>query len=115
MSIVKLKQELQIGGGLLIANHVDQSLWLANEKQETQAAGAQPFTSIRKLCNYAGLNWFSWAKPANFGFSSSNSTVQGQTLSSVRDALSVWEDWADKEGEKHETLSAMCKEAFLAQ
>ncbi len=30
---IKLKLGLQIGGRLLIANHLDQSLWLANQKQ----------------------------------------------------------------------------------
>jgi hypothetical protein len=32
---IKLKWWLQIGGRLLIANHVDQSVWLPNEKQGT--------------------------------------------------------------------------------
>jgi hypothetical protein len=29
---IKLKLGRQIGGGLLIANHLDQSLWWANQK-----------------------------------------------------------------------------------
>ncbi len=67
-SPIQLKLRLQICERLLIANHLDQSLWLANEKQETAEA---------KL--------YCWAKPACFDFSSSNSNVQGHILSTAGD------------------------------
>jgi hypothetical protein len=85
---IKLKLGQQIGGGLLIANCLDQSLWRANEKHwvavrshllhsflqvhSTSAA----FTSHGNLRNYADPKPFSLAKPACVGFSSSNFTVQ---------------------------------------
>jgi len=61
----------QIGGGLLIANHLDQSLWWANQKHwvairsyllhsflQVHRAAAAPFTSHGNLHNYAEPNHF---------------------------------------------------------
>ncbi len=49
---------------------------------------AAPFTSHSKLSNYAELKPFSSTKPAYFGFSSSNCTVQDHIQSTPPDALS---------------------------
>jgi hypothetical protein len=67
-SPIKLKLEMLIDGGLLIANHLDQSLWLTDKKQ-WQAVGsyllhsflqvnrfATPLTIHCKLYNYAEPN-----------------------------------------------------------
>jgi hypothetical protein len=77
---IKLKLGQQIGEGLLIANHLDQSLWWANQKHwaavrsylihsflEVHNLGA-PFTSHCKLCHYAEPKSFSSAKLAYFDF-----------------------------------------------
>jgi hypothetical protein len=87
---------------LLIANHVDQSLCLANKKRvavgrsyllHSSLAGAQlfvaPFTSLRKLSTDAGAQSLnSSSKPACFNFSSSDFRLQGHILSISGDALS---------------------------
>jgi len=51
---------------------------------------AVPFTSLSKLCKYAGLKPFCGAKPACCDFSSSNFYVQGHILSTTGDALRSW-------------------------
>jgi hypothetical protein len=67
----KLKLWKQIGRGLLIANHLDQLLWWANQKHRPPVRSylldcfllvhslAASFTSHRKLCNYAEPKPFS--------------------------------------------------------
>ncbi len=63
---IKLKLLVQqSGGGLLIANHLDQSLWWPNHKHWARVRShllhsfqqvrkvVAPFTSYRKLCNHA--------------------------------------------------------------
>jgi len=67
-SPIQLKLRLQIRERLLIANHLDQSSWLTNEKQGT-----------------AGAKLYCWTKPACFDFFSSNSNVQGHILSTAGD------------------------------
>ncbi len=69
---------------LLIANHLDQSLWLANQKRGKPVISyllyssrqvhvfAALFNSLNKLSKYAGEKPFSWAKPTYDDFSSSN-------------------------------------------
>jgi hypothetical protein len=97
---IKRKLVEQIGGGLLIANHLDQSLWWANQKHWVAIRSyllhsflqvhraAAPFTSHGNLHNYAEPKPFSWAKPAAYvGFSSSNFTVQDHIPSTAGDAL----------------------------
>ncbi len=73
----------RIGEGLLIVNHLDQSLWWGTQKHwaaDTSyivhffSAGAKfrcAFSSHHKLYNYIELKPISWAKPAHFDFSSS--------------------------------------------
>jgi len=75
---------------LLIANHLDQSLWLANQKHGALVIScllysslqvhifAALFTSLNKLSKYAGEKPFSWAKPTYDEISSSNFNLQGQ-------------------------------------
>jgi hypothetical protein len=70
---IKLKLRQQIGGGLLIANHLDQSLSWANHKHWAAVrsyllhsslqvhSAAAPFTSHGNLRNYAEPKQFSWA------------------------------------------------------
>ncbi len=77
---IQLKLELQIGGRLLIANHLDQSLyndWSIRIKEQQsdhiyytllwQVLGfAVHFTSVSKFCRNAGSKPFCWAKPRMF-------------------------------------------------
>jgi hypothetical protein len=86
---------------LLITNHLDELLWSANQKrwaavrsyllhsflQVRHSAGA--FISHGTMQNYAEPKPFSWAKPAYFGFSSSNFIVQDHIQSTVADALTT--------------------------
>ncbi len=97
---IKLKLGQQTGGGVLIANHLDQSLWWVNQKHSVVvrsyllhsflAAGAQvlllPFSHF-KLCNYTEPIPLPWAKPLYFDFPSSNCTVQVHILIAAGDAL----------------------------
>ncbi len=85
----------QISEGLLIANHLDQSFWWADEKHWAALISylvysflqvhsvAVAFTSHPKLSNCAGGKPFSWSKPAYFHFSLSNFTMQGHILSTA--------------------------------
>jgi len=85
---IKPKLGQQIGGGLLIANHLDESLWWANQKHWVPVrsyllhsylqvhSAAVPFTSHGNTQNYVEPKRFSEAKLAYFEFSSSNFTVQ---------------------------------------
>jgi hypothetical protein len=85
--------------GLLIANHLDQSLWSTNQKYwavvrsnllhsflEVQNCVA-PFTSHDKLHEFGAEKPISWAKPAHFDLFRINCTVRSHILSSVGDAL----------------------------
>jgi hypothetical protein len=69
---IKLKQGQQIAGGLLITNHLDQSLWWANQKHWAAVrsyllhsflqvhSAAEPFTSHGNVINYAEPKPLSW-------------------------------------------------------
>jgi hypothetical protein len=86
---------------LLITNHLDQSLWWANQKHWAAVrsyllnsflqvhSAAAPFTSHGNTHNYAEPKPFSWAKRAYFGFSSSNFIVQDHIESTIGDALTT--------------------------
>jgi hypothetical protein len=96
---IKLKLGQQIGGGLLIANHMNQSLRWASQKESAGVRSylihsflhvntlAAPCTSHLKLCNNAEPKPYSWTKPAHFDFSASNFTVQDHILSIAGDGL----------------------------
>jgi hypothetical protein len=96
---IKLKLELHIHGGLLIANHLDQSLWSTNEKNWAAVRSnllhsfwevhncVVPFTSHGKLHEFGAEKPISWAKPAHFDFFAINFTVWSHILSTVGDAL----------------------------
>jgi hypothetical protein len=96
---IKLKVGQQICEGVLIVNHLDQSLWWANQKHWAvvisyllhsflQVYNVTPhFTSHCKLWNCTEQKPFSWAKPACFEFVSSNFIVQGHILSAAWDSL----------------------------
>jgi hypothetical protein len=88
--LMKLKLRLQIGGRLLIANHLDQSLRLAHQKWGAAIRSyflhsllARPqlcctfYKPQKKMCKYAWPKPFSEAKLACFDFSSTNFNVQG--------------------------------------
>ncbi len=92
-----MKRKLR-GGVLLIRNHLDQSLWWANQKYwvpvsqivfitlffcKWTASLTAPFTSHCELCDCAEPKVFSWAKPAYFDFSSSNFNVQKNHILSI--------------------------------
>jgi hypothetical protein len=98
---IKLKLGQQIGGRLLIANHMHQLLQWVTQKhgapvksyllhsfQQVQSVAA-PFASHGKLSIILKPKPFSWAKPACFHFSSSNFIVQDHILSTTGDALST--------------------------
>ncbi len=71
----KTETGTQIGGRLLIANHLDESLWWANQRNWAAVrsyllhsflqvhSAAVPFTSHGNVHNYAYTKPFSWAKP----------------------------------------------------
>ncbi len=105
----KLKLGQQSDGGLLITNHLDQSLWLANQKHWEAVrsyllhslwqvhSAAEPFTSHGNLRNNAKAKPFSWVKLAYVGFSSSIFSVQdhvlstaGSTIRASPPTLSMW-------------------------
>jgi hypothetical protein len=78
---------------------LDESLWWANQKHwagvrlyllhsflQVHSAAAR-FTGLGNVPNYVEPKPFSWAKPAYFGFSSSNFTVQDHIPSTAGDAL----------------------------
>ncbi len=91
--------------GLLIANHLDQSFWLTNQKywapvrsnllhfflevHNCVAALDQP----GKLHEFGAEKPISWAKPAHFDFFPINFTVWSHVLSTVGDALSGVAKW----------------------
>ncbi len=100
---IKLKLGLQIGGSLLIANHLDQSLWLANQKQgaavgsyllHSSLAGVrlccafyQPQQTVQKcwaktiLLSQTGMFWLFFIQ----------FYLQGHMLSTAGDALRhIW-------------------------
>ncbi len=90
---------------LLIANHLDQSLSLANQKQGATVrshllhcflAGEQlcyGFHQPSKLNKYAGEKPFSWAKLAFVDISSSDFNVQGHIVSTGGDSLPSWSSY----------------------
>jgi hypothetical protein len=90
---VKLEPGQQIGDGLVIANHLDRSVWCANQRYWEPVRSyllhsflqvhrdAAPFTSHRNVCNYVE------PKPAYFYISSSKFNVQDRILSTPGDAL----------------------------
>jgi hypothetical protein len=96
---IKLKLELHINGGLLTANHLDQSLWSANQKYWTTVrcnllpsfwevpASVAPFTSHGTLHEFSAEKPISWGEPAHFNFFAINFTVWSHILSTVGDAL----------------------------
>jgi hypothetical protein len=107
---IKLKLELHIRGELLIANHLDQSLWSTNEKywdavwcnllhslREVHNCDA-PFTRHCKLHKFGAEKPISWAKPEHFDSFAINCSVWSHILSTVGDALShftlyLWWMW----------------------
>jgi hypothetical protein len=96
---IKPKLGQQIGWGVLITNHFDQSLWWANKKYWAAVRSyllhrfmqvrnvAAPFTRQHKLWSFDEPKPFSWAKPAYFHFSSSNCTVLDHIVKTPGDAL----------------------------
>jgi hypothetical protein len=86
--------------GLLVANHLDQSLWWADQKHWSIVRSyllhsllqlhrvAVPFARHGKMCLMMSQKNALETKPACFEFSSSNCTVQDHILSTTGDALS---------------------------
>jgi hypothetical protein len=96
-----IKLRLQLSGRLLIANHLDQSLWLANQKQGATVRSYLFSSSGRcyaLLCLMpasaycAKLLQNQSAEPSYFDFSSSNFNLQGHILSTsgVAHRPSLW-------------------------
>jgi hypothetical protein len=92
-------ETVQTCGRLLIANYMDQSLWLANQKQgaavrsylsHSSLAGVRlgcAFYQPQQIVQNAWPKPFWWAKLAYFDFSSSRFIVHGHILSNIGDAL----------------------------
>jgi hypothetical protein len=79
---------LQTGGRLLIAIHLDQSNYVANQQQVL--CSVVPFTSLSILWINAWPKPFYWAKLACLDFSSSNFLLLGHILSTGGANLSSW-------------------------
>jgi hypothetical protein len=85
--------------GLLIANHLDKSLWSTNQKYWAVVRSnllhsflevhncVAPFTSHGKLHEFGAEKLISWAKPAHFDFFAINFTVWSHILCTGGDAL----------------------------
>ncbi len=90
---IKLNLGEQIGAGLLIANHLDQSLWWANQKHRAAVRSYLLHSFFLQVKSVDGPftrepKPFSWAKPAGLGIFSSNCTVQeDHILSTAGDAV----------------------------
>jgi hypothetical protein len=84
--------------GLLIANHLDQSLSSINQKYSSNLLHSffevhkcvAPFTSQGKLHAFDAEKLISWAKPAHFDFFTINFPVWSHILRTIGDALSIW-------------------------
>ncbi len=84
---------------LLIATHLDQSLWSTNQKYWATVRSnwlhsflevhncVVPFTSHGKLNEFGAEKSISWAKPVHFDFFKINFTVLSHILSTGGDAL----------------------------
>jgi hypothetical protein len=91
---IKLNLGQQIGAGLLIANHLDQSLWWANQKHRVAVRSYLLHSFLHSFLQVQSVDGpftrepkpFSWAKPAAFDIFSSNYTVQDHILSTAGDA-----------------------------
>jgi len=100
---IKLKPGEQIGGGLLIANHLDQSLCCTNQKHWVAVKLLllhffcrcklllRLLPATGNLQHYTVTKPFSWAKPTCVRCSSSNFTVQSHILSTAGDAHTSFE------------------------
>ncbi len=87
--------------GLLIANHLDQSLWSTNQKYWAVVRSnllhsflevhnyVAPFTSHSKLHEFGAEKPISWAKPAHFHFLTIHFIVWSHILSTSADALTL--------------------------
>jgi hypothetical protein len=85
--------------GLLIANHMDQSLWSTNQKCWAALRSnllhyfleihncVAPFTNHGKLHEFGAEKSISWAKLAHFHFFTINFTIWSHMLSTIGDAL----------------------------
>jgi hypothetical protein len=94
-----MKLKLHIHGGLLIANHLDQSLWSTNHKHWAAVRGnllhsfwevhnyVASFTSLGNLHEFGAHKQISWAKLAQFDFFAINLTVSSHILSTIGDGL----------------------------
>jgi hypothetical protein len=107
---------------LLIENHLDQSLYLPNQKQgapvrsyllHSSVASAQlcwafyqPLQTehICKLSTYAGAKPFSWVKRVCFQFSSFDLNVEGHILSTGGDGLRYMKLWPADINSSFQTL-----------
>jgi hypothetical protein len=101
---IKLKLRQQIGGGLLLANHLNQSLWWINQKNSLSTNyiifitfflhvhnNVVPFTSHGNMHNYANQpKPFSWTKPTYVGFVSSNFIVQDHIPNTIGYVIRVF-------------------------
>jgi hypothetical protein len=85
---IKLMLGYQIGGGLLIANHLDQSL-IRNTEQQVKSYFVHSFLQVCKLLRPLLATTHSAITLSPKHFPESNFTVQDQILSTARDALTV--------------------------
>ncbi len=97
--VYQTELEQHIAWGLLIANHMDQSIWWANQKHSAAARSyllhsflhvhsvVEHFTSYCTAFSRTEPKPFCWAKPAYFDFCSPNFTVQDHVLNTTGHAL----------------------------
>ncbi len=104
---IQLKLELHIRGELLIANHLNQSLWSTNQKYWAAVRCnllhslwevhncVVPFTRHCKLHEFGVEKPISWAKPEHFDYFAMNYSVWSHILSTVGNALSHFTQYSD--------------------
>jgi hypothetical protein len=87
-----IKLRLQMSGRLLIANHPDQSLWLANQEQGAAVRSYLLHSSLTGVMLCCASCQPQHTVPNCFDFSSSNFDLQGHILSTMEVALrpSLW-------------------------
>ncbi len=88
---------------VLIANHLDQSLWPTNQNTERQSGPIyytlflrcttvlRPLPATVRCMNVAPKNQISWAKPAHFHIFTINFSVWSRILSTSGDALNQFQ------------------------
>jgi hypothetical protein len=122
----KTKLELHIHGGLLIANHLDQSLWSTNQKYWAAVMcnllhsfwevhnSVVPFTSHVKLHEFVAQKPISWAKPVHFDVFPINFTgvTYWAPLEMLLHGWSPWVCWPSARGREFHQYTVLWANCF---